>query len=458
MENLDTPLEELLMRYEAGILTLDEEATLVQKLSADAQARRALVFSFLITGEASRRRAVRGAPAREKAPYFSPAWLVAGVGLASAAALFMAFNLGWPSGADKDRRAMMPAGEDGKDAPQPKEDPQPVPQNDEVKIAELIKQLCDENLVRRDAAEKELRGMGERARKQIEKAVTDVDAERSSRAKSILRGLEVSKALAQVDIGMLKAVNMQADVEYGLDPNQVFKGAYKHAEGGKRFIWESVPAEQPPLSVKKTIVADGTTVWCVQVVQFKTAKDDGTIVVVGRPPEMKKPAAAGVLEETTTYLKVSQTFMENKDLAWDGHFSSFYLPPLQILKSVRAKTSFTSSKSSELEGQSVWVVEGHVAVDQRRSLTFGGVRPKPNGNGGYAPIPLVEKTRMYVAKSGGLVLKAEGLAEDGAVLWHIKLSKVNLEAKMDAKVFDFKPPEGVPVTDGEKSITPAGSF
>jgi len=438
MENLDIELEELLMRYEAGVLTLDEEATLARKLGADPLARRALVFAFLLSGEASRRLAVRSAPAREKAQRFSPAWLAAGVGLAAAAALLMAFSLGWPGGAGKDRPAMLPAGEDGKDAPKPKEDPKPAPQNDEVKIVELIKQLGDDEQAKRDEAANELRKLGEKAVVLLEKAAADKDPERSSRAKAILRAFQVDKVLAEVDAAFFKAADLQAEVKYGLLPRQTLKGTYKHAEGGRKFFWETeqVLEANQKYSNLRTFIGDGETIWSC-----------GKFVMQGQP-------------ERKTFMKVACALQEKQDLAWNG-VHSFPLPPMQVLKLARNSTRFSTTKDGTLDGQGVWVLEGPVPEDKRSGMTFGGSRAGANTQNGLSNpgsgAALAKQARLYVSKADNTVLKAEALAEDGAVLWDLSLSKVKAGVKTEASNFQFTPPEGAKVADLSKNLGGTGA-
>ena len=74
-------------------------------------------------------------------------------------------------------------------------------QADQKKIAELIKQLDDDNFFKRESAQSELIKLGQAARTELEKAGQSQSAEVRVRAKSILKGLQQESVVPQYTLG-----------------------------------------------------------------------------------------------------------------------------------------------------------------------------------------------------------------------------------------------------------------
>lgn len=426
MPDPDENLEELLMRWQACELTATEEATLAERLLHDPAARQALVFSFLLTGELERRLGIpraKAALARAERERTGWGWWTAGLAAAAVAGVLMVAGLGL-NGRERPAQGLA---QGGNERHEPRDGPEAAPA-DEARIAALIAALGDEDPAKRDQADKDLRALGAAAEKQLAKAVEDPDAERSTRAKVILRGLQIAAVLKTADAGLLAAQDLQAEVEYNLNPRTQQKGAYRHAEGGRKYHWVLKQAANPASQVSKTVVCDGETVIALQEIE-----------------------AAKAQKKYQTGYKASAAFAKDKDLAWHGVYS-LGLPPVKVLALVRAGTRFDKLSADMVDGQKVWVLEGPIAPESVNGLSVGGARgganSAPNGLTSAAGAT-VKRARLILPRDGGTACGAEGLTEDGTRLWEVKLAQISLTAKAESEAFKFTLPEGVRVIDLE---------
>lgn len=426
METQETELEELLMRWETGALSVHEEEALAQRLLNDSAARRALVFAFMLSGEASRREAVRKAPSRLPVERWSLPWLVAGVGLAAATALVLTLGLGWPGPMPPQPAGSGLAGEK-KEVQEPRGDGKEEPKSEEARIAELIKQLGDEEAAKREEADKALRALGAAAQAQLEKATSDADTERKTRATAILRVVRATALLKNLDAGLLAAAHVEGGVEYAMRPNARFQGTFRQAEGGKKFLVEverAGDANAPKFKLQRTCLSDGATVWSKQTYE------------------------TGGKSQPPTLCKVSLALLGVQGLAWKG-VDNFQVSPVLLVKLVRGAAHFNSWKEGALDGQPVAILEGAIPADQRAMLTVGGAQAGTMMQSltSPGPGPLAGKVRLYLSPDGALARQVEVLAEDHVVLWSVKLLHVKLGTPAGGAVFVFTPPEGAKVTD-----------
>jgi hypothetical protein len=110
-----------------------------------------------------------------------------------------------------------------------------------VKTRRLIDRLRSENIAEREEATKGLKELGEAAKPELEKAAKDADAEFASRARYLLRRLELRATLSS---NLLKAVPDAADRladGAGSAWTEVFQQATAYDERGMNRRFEPVP-------------------------------------------------------------------------------------------------------------------------------------------------------------------------------------------------------------------------